>query len=314
LDNEKTVTLQREIALYHSIINHANVVIGAKDLDGRYIFVNKEYSRLFEVDQHEFIGQTDFDLFPHEFAASFRENDKNVIAKNHSITLEEKVMVSGGIRYYLSVKFPVHDEEGILFATGLVATDITERKKAEDKTYAHFYKVAHTDDLTQIHNRAYFNHQFDNLLTLAKRENKKLALLLIDLDDFKPVNDSYGHLVGDELLKKAAQIFKKSCRETDIVARLGGDEFAIILVSPDNKKTIDLLAKKIIDKINKPILISKHNIKISSSIGIAIFPEDDKDKDKLINKADLALYEAKKSGRNTLKFYNPKTSAPLRSG
>jgi diguanylate cyclase (GGDEF)-like protein len=237
------------------------------------------------------------------------DNEKIVNLK-HQVALFQtilnhagSVLVDGEIRDYLSVKFPIRDEKGVLFATGLVATDITERKKNESI----IYKMAHTDQLTQLSNRAHFNQRFDETIELAKRENKKLALLMIDLDNFKPVNDTYGHQIGDRLLQKVAGIFKKVSRDTDIAARIGGDEFAIILVYPDNKKMIKLIAKRIVDEINKPIIISEHNINIGVSVGIAIFPDDEEDKEKIIYKADLALYEAKKNGRNTFKFYEPKS-------
>jgi len=308
LSSQTLESLKRQISLFQSIINHANAVIGAKDLDGRYIFVNEEYSRLFDLNQEKFIGQTDHDIFPNDIAKAFREADQMVIAKNAVLYTEEKAPVHGKLRDYLSVKFPIHDDKGILFATGLVATDITERKINE----AQILKLAHTDQLTQLSNRIHFNQRFDEALKLAKRENKKLALLMIDLDKFKSVNDTYGHQVGDKLLQEVSSIFKKNSREIDIVARLGGDEFAIILVHPENKGEITLIAQRIIDEIKKPILITKQKIQVGASISISIFTGDEASKEKFIRQADFALYEAKKAGRNTLKFYESNLS-PLKS-
>ncbi len=299
MDNKILSELQNQIRLFQSILNYAGAVIGAKDLDGRYIYVNEEYSRLFHIDEDNFIGNTDYDLFPHKIAKSFSEADKLVIAKKHVVTVEEKAPVDGELRDYLSVKFPIFNEQGVIFATGLVATDITDRKKDEQK----IYKLANTDHLTQLCNRAHFNQRFDETIKLAIREKKKLALLMIDLDKFKPVNDEYGHQVGDEILQKTADILNQACRETDIVARIGGDEFSIVLVYPDSRNDIELVAQRIIDEIRKPILTAEHKIYIGASIGISIFPDDDKDKDKLIYKADMALYKAKNNGRNNLKFH-----------
>ena len=194
----------------------------------------------------------------------------------------------------------------IIRSTGTVQ-DITSRKQAEEE----IQRLAMTDQLTGLANRNRFHQRFNDNLTLAHRENKLLALLLIDLDEFKSVNDNFGHIAGDELLKHVAEIFTSSSRKTDLVARLGGDEFAIILVHPEDKKSIETCAKRIIEKASSPLTINKHNVKIGASIGIALYPADIEsdnninEEDILIHKADVALYHAKKSGKNQLCFYIP---------
>ena len=162
-----------------------------------------------------------------------------------------------------------------------------------------------TDQLTGLANRNQFHQRFDEHLKLARRENGRLALMLLDLDKFKPVNDTYGHQVGDALLKTVAAVFQKHSRETDIVARLGGDEFGVLLVHPDDKGAAGISAQRIIDEIEKPLTIMGHEIRIGTSIGIALFPDDAETEDDLIHKADLALYEAKRMGRNTYRFFEP---------
>jgi len=186
--------------------------------------------------------------------------------------------------------------------TGLLR-DITDRKMAEEQ----IRKLAMTDQLTGIANRNQFNQRFNENLKLARRENKLLALMLLDLDKFKPVNDTYGHPVGDALLQHVASIFTKFSRDTDVVARLGGDEFAIILVHPDDQEAAGLSAQRIVDEILKPTNLMGHEIQIGTSVGISLFPNDAKDEENLIKKADLALYEAKEAGRNTFRFYRPET-------
>ena len=120
-------------SLFQAIANHANAVIGAKDLEGRYIYVNKEYSRLFHMDEVDFIGQTDHEIFPEDIATAFRDADIEVAKKKEIVHVEEKVPIDGKIRQYLSVKFPIKNKEGIIFATGLIATDITERYRLENE-------------------------------------------------------------------------------------------------------------------------------------------------------------------------------------
>ncbi|MCG7985559.1 MAG: diguanylate cyclase [Candidatus Thiodiazotropha lotti] len=172
--------------------------------------------------------------------------------------------------------------------------DITDRKLAQEE----IHRLAMTDQLTGLANRNQFTRRFEDSVKLATREKKHLALMVLDLDKFKPVNDTYGHQVGDALLQNVASILKNSCRETDIVARLGGDEFAILLVHPENGNDAGKCAQRIIDDINNPISIAGNNIKIGISIGISFFPEQSIKQDDLFYKADLALYKAKKSGRN----------------
>jgi diguanylate cyclase (GGDEF)-like protein len=125
-----------------------------------------------------------------------------------------------------------------------------------------------------------------------------LALLYLDLDFFKPVNDNYGHEVGDELLKHVAKILKICSRKTDILVRLGGDEFTIIALTPAANPVIDTIAQRIIEEIRKPVIIDGHSIQIGISIGIALYPDQSQDIHELVRSADGALYEAKKLGRN----------------
>jgi len=292
--------LQNQLNLYKAIIDYSNAIIGVKDLDGKYLFINKELSQVFNIDLHNFLNQTDYDFFEHHIAKALREADQSVIDSRDVITVEEKLYVGDNLRNYLSLKFPIFHDDGTLFATGIIATDITERKEYEAK----INNLAHTDQLTQLSNRRHYYQRFDDAINLAERENKKLALLMIDLDKFKFINDNHGHQVGDIVLQQAASIFKKTSRKTDVVARLGGDEFAIILVHPANKEEITLVAQRIINAIKKPMKIDGNTIQIGASIGIAVFPDDDKSRDELIKKSDSALYEAKEDGRSTFKSYS----------
>lgn len=180
-----------------------------------------------------------------------------------------------------------------------VMRDITEQKRAQEE----IQRLAMTDQLTGLANRNQFHQRFNETLKLAERENKRLALLLLDLDKFKPVNDTYGHPVGDALLQTVSAIFTKCSRETDVVARLGGDEFAILMVHPESSEAASVNAQRVVDEILKPVNIMGYDIQIGTSIGISLYPDDGENEEDLIQKADLALYEAKEAGRNTFRFY-----------
>ncbi len=154
------------------------------------------------------------------------------------------------------------------------------------------------DSLTGVANRNKFDRTFSDSLKLAKRENQTLALMLLDLDHFKQINDTYGHAVGDEVLQRVARCCVHSCRETDMVARLGGDEFAILLINPQDGGAAEKIAESILGDLGRSMDVQGNTLQIGVSIGIAHYPEDGQSGDMLVKKADSALYGAKRSGRN----------------
>jgi len=186
-------------------------------------------------------------------------------------------------------------------------TDITERKRAE----ARIAEMATHDELTGLANRALFRERLEQALVRMQRYGEPFALLMLDLDRFKPINDTLGHPVGDEVLKETALRLQFCVRETDTVARLGGDEFAILQAQAMTQEEVGHLAQRILDSIATPLDINGHRIEIGTTIGVAFAPRDATDQDQLITKADQALYEGKKNGRNCYSFANP--DAPLQT-
>lgn len=160
------------------------------------------------------------------------------------------------------------------------------------------------DPLTHLPNRASFAILFTRALALAQRKNKKLAILFIDLDRFKVVNDTYGHDIGDHLLIAVADRLKHRLRDTDIVARISGDEFILLLEEPDSAAIVAKIAKEILAHLSLPIIIDSHQLMINASIGISIYPQDGTNRSILLKNADTALYRAKNSGRNKYVFYS----------
>lgn len=180
-----------------------------------------------------------------------------------------------------------------------------QRQAAEEEVnqmLMKFEKLARLDPLTNLPNRRGFNEIAENILLISKRFQRQFALLLLDLDDFKIINDTYGHDVGDELLKYVADMIKVNLRRTDHVARMGGDEIAIILSEIKHSKNAGVIANKILQQISKPCYINSHLINISASIGIACFPGSGKNLSILLKNADIALYQAKKRGKNFAYF------------
>ncbi len=175
-----------------------------------------------------------------------------------------------------------------------------ERKKVE----RHLKYLAERDALTGLSNRMVFQIRLDDAIVNAKRTGSMLAILLLDLDHFKDVNDTLGHPVGDSLIKETAKRLESCTRATDTVARLGGDEFGIIATNIAHPDDIIILAQKITERLAEPVLVDGHQVFTSSSIGITIYPFDNGDPDQILKHADLALYQAKCTNRGTFEFYD----------
>ncbi|MDO8208533.1 MAG: diguanylate cyclase [Gallionella sp.] len=187
-----------------------------------------------------------------------------------------------------------------------IARDITERRLAEQKI-AH---LAHYDFLTDLPNRALFLNSLVRSLSLAKRNNYKVAVFFLDLDGFKKINDTLGHDAGDLLLQQVAGRLKKTIRASDTVARVGGDEFTFVLNNPGSEEGISLLANKIIATLSEPFDLNGRLCHVGGSIGISLFPDDTQSLEQLVTQADSAMYLAKQSGKNTYKFHREVSSGP----
>ena len=187
----------------------------------------------------------------------------------------------------------------------VVYLDITERKKAE-RIIRH---MAHFDSLTGLANRAHFSEKLDGLLNQKRQGDDNVALALIDLDNFKNVNDTYGHPMGDALLQRVSEILKYQIRDNDFAARVGGDEFAILFPNIHEMEEIMHPLKRMLEQLMQPIVIKGVTIKIGASIGVSLYPQHAHSMESLIKAADEALYLVKESGRGNIEISpnpNPK--------
>ncbi|MFV2059591.1 MAG: EAL domain-containing protein [Gammaproteobacteria bacterium] len=180
-----------------------------------------------------------------------------------------------------------------------IAKNITERKEYESR----LTQLANFDSLTGLSNRALFHDRLEHALSQAKRNNKRLGLLFIDLDRFKPINDTYGHQIGDLLLITVAKRINRCIREGDTISRLSGDEFTIIIEGIEHEEDSAIIAKNILDALRQPYNLKGHELYISASIGITTFPEDDNNRTNLIKNADTAMYRAKELGGDKYQFF-----------
>lgn len=187
----------------------------------------------------------------------------------------------------------------VLEGAVLVFQDITERQRAAEL----IRYMANHDSLTSLPNRNYFHKRLPQAIALAQRYERRLFLLFIDLDRFKPVNDTYGHDVGDRVLVEVGHRLKSMLRSSDSMCRLGGDEFVILLESADSLSGAQHVAQKAIDLVNEPIEVKKHVCQVGASIGISICPDDGADAETMLRHADIAMYKAKEKGRNCWVWY-----------
>ena len=221
------------------------------------------------------------------------------VLQGHPVHYQRTDTTQTGESRYLEVKLLPHvGEEGKVMGWFAVTTDITEHKLAEER----IQRVAHHDSLTGLPNRLLFDDRLKQAISLAKRNARQFALLYLDLDKFKPVNDTLGHNAGDELLKAVATRIRGQVRESDTVARVGGDEFTLILPDTGREEAV-MVARKIIAALATPFQLGtrKQSVDIGASIGIAVYPADARDADALVKAADAAMYNAKQA-RNGVGF------------
>lgn len=410
---------QRQI---EGIIGNAPAVIYMKDLQGRYLLINKLYEELFSVTNEQMRGKTDSELFDEAVVTQIRDNEQRVFDNLLPIQVEEVMPQGDSLHTYLSVKFPLFDDDKQVIAICGISTDITDRKRAENdlmlakniienanegvvvtdlegvitdvneayesitgysrdevvgqtpavnKSGRHdraFYqemwncihdkgfwqgeiwdrrksgevypkwlsintvrddkgkpshyvgifsditskksteeqleRLAYFDSLTALPNRLLFRDRLGQEIAAARRHENKVALLFLDLDRFKYVNDTLGHAAGDELLQIVAQTLQDNVRDSDTVSRLGGDEFTVIIPDIDHVDQVSGITQKIIDELGMPLQLRGQEVQIGASVGVAIFPDDGDNIDQLSRHADMALYKAKDEGRNNFQFFS----------
>jgi len=284
---------------------HDSVI--STDLDGTIISFNHGSEVLLGYKAQEIIGK--------HITLIYLEEDYEILGKNIEILMKEgehniEVRLVKKSREVVDTDLSLSilkDAEGK--PSGMVgyAQDITSRKEAKEQLVNEKEKLAyqaHHDILTGLPNRILFNDRLLQSIEKAKRKNSKLALLFIDLDHFKEINDSLGHDIGDQVLQEVALKLRKTIRYEDTIARLGGDEFTVILEELNEASDTSLIAHKILKVLSEPITINSNNLYVSSSIGISIYPDDGEGTQNLIKYADSAMYKAKEEGRNNFQFYS----------
>jgi diguanylate cyclase (GGDEF)-like protein/PAS domain S-box-containing protein len=297
----------RNYAFLSQIIDHIPSQITVKDVhDRRYLLVNRVAEAQFGISRDLIIGKTADDLFPEAAAKLIAADEEKTLQSPDGLFKDEHVWETQGmgLRYITSKRLGIRNSAGQARYIINVVDDVTERRLANEKI-AH---LAHYDALTDLPNRVLFREQIERELRKAV-SGQQFALLYIDIDEFKGINDSLGHHVGDELLKAVAASLKDCTKPGDLIARLGGDEFAVIQTAVGGRAEVEEFVIRIYEAIRQPYQCLGHHLSTDASIGIAIAPEDGTELDQLIKHADLAMYAAKAEGRRVYRFFEPAMDA-----
>ena len=278
------------------------------DLQGRVRDANKAAKRILGYETIENV-----DLL---FGQEHKEQIKELIQKiqtccsgdeDCSIDTEVECIQSGGRRIVCDLSvMQLRDNDGNMYGIVWMFEDISHKKQQQlllQKQAEQLEKLAYHDPLTALPNRTLFHDRLSQAISYSKRHNKKFALLFIDLDRFKQINDSLGHQFGDQVLLEVAKRIKKVIRQEDTLARFGGDEFLVIARDISGKEDAKRIAAKILESLQKPFNLLGHDVYTTISIGVSIYPDDSQNGESLIKYADSAMYRAKEEGRNNFRFY-----------
>lgn len=291
----------RSRSLLEQIIDTTPVLLNATDRDGKVLFMNAHQAAMIGEQSNNVVGRVLYDRLESNFAQREKQRNDKVISEGLEIpSYEEQFMADGISLTFHCNKSPLTNKDGQTIGVLTTAIDITARKFAEE----HRAHLALHDMLTGMPNRALLHEQIHETITECKNGTQPAALLLLDLDRFKVINDTRGHQAGDQLLRQVAERINATISPGDFAARIGGDEFAIILRDVADDDIIELKSNNLLRELGRPYVIDKVDQVIGASIGVVVIPRDGDDPDDLLRQADLAMYEAKALGRNRLHFFS----------
>jgi diguanylate cyclase (GGDEF)-like protein/PAS domain S-box-containing protein len=312
---QSEVALKRSKDFLAQLIDTIPDPVFVQDRNHRWIVINQAYARFVGAEVSELIGKTVYDVFPQAEAAAFHRADEQVLVQQQEREFEESLTDLFGKTYSIATKRSLYrDASGNLLLVGVIR-DITTRKSLEEslrrtteelsqsnqelrQSQTRLHYLANHDSLTGLPNRQLFHEKLGQTIAWAEASSRFVALLFIDLDGFKQVNDSLGHGVGDQLLQSVAKRLIASLRASDTVARLGGDEFTVILPAVPGLHEVEMVAQKVIETLALPYSFEGQVVRVSASVGVGFYPNPCKTSDLLLLGADSAMYRAKAAGKN----------------
>jgi diguanylate cyclase (GGDEF)-like protein/PAS domain S-box-containing protein len=291
---------EQEHAQLRGVMNSIPDLIFFKTPEGVYLGCNRAFEQYMGLPENAIIGKMEADFVDAATAAAFHKIDQAMLAHGQSHVNAEWVTFPDGTKVCVEMlRTPYFSADGKLLGMIGIGRDITARKLSEEL----IWRQANFDLLTSLPNRYMFRDRLEQEIKKERRAKLSLALLLIDLDHFKEINDTLGHQTGDDLLVEAARRIKTCTRASDTVARLGGDEFTVLLTHLPDSKHVEAIAQEILTRLAEPFQLGEELAYVSASIGITLYPNDANNVEQLLKNADQAMYVSKKMGRNRYSYF-----------
>jgi diguanylate cyclase (GGDEF)-like protein/PAS domain S-box-containing protein len=295
--------VQRDLArtnyLFDAVLRESTDVIAVKDTEGRYLLINGQGSRNLRRAPEDIVGKTDREVLTGGTGESVMAGDRKVLAAGRALTYEQVASVGDQTWTFHSTKSPFRGPDGELLGLIAVSRDITEKKHLEQQLQESLRAQAMRDALTGLYNRRYFDETLARELSRVGRREAPLSLVMVDVDHFKKLNDSAGHVAGDEVLRRVAQILGSGVRREDVACRYGGEEFALVLPELALDAAVERAERLRALIAEIPAQIGEDYVgRVTASFGVAAFPAHGLSGDALTKSADAALYAAKRAGRN----------------
>ena len=296
---------QESNARFRTLLDSLPQIVWEKDLDSTYVRCNAAYAESLGIAPDSICGTTDYQYYPQDLAEQFRKSDQQVCQSGELSQYEERWVTNQVENILRTTKIPLRDAHNRIYGTLGIAEDITQLKIQEDQ----IRELAFYDPLTHLPNRRLLMDRLHQTLAASIRSGREGALLFIDIDNFKILNDTLGHRIGDLLLQEVAHRLSANIRDMDTAARLGGDEFVVMLedlspVQGEAAAQAIAVGEKILTALGKPYAILEHRINSTPSIGITLFGDQRENMDEILKQADIAMYQAKAAGRNSLRFFD----------
>lgn len=310
LDNlaSENMALQSSENRFRTLTSNAPIGIFQLDAENKLVYANERWYKITGTQPGTGAWEKHESHVVKDDVGLYHSNWERARQKSHAVLVEYRYQTdTGGEKFLMENVAPLTAGLGMEGMIGTLA-DVTELKNAQKE----LEKLAFYDPLTGLPNRRFFIDLLGFGLAKAKRSVAKAAVLVLDMDNFKRVNDLLGHAGGDQLLQQQAQRIRAAVREQDAVSRMGGDEFTIMLAPVNEISEVTSLAKRVLDAVNLPITVGAHTLEVGASIGVALYPADGEKAEDLMRNADMALYEAKGSGRNRVNFFSYKLDLELR--
>jgi diguanylate cyclase (GGDEF)-like protein/PAS domain S-box-containing protein len=295
--------LRESEQLYSNLVELAAIGISHVDVNGRFVHVNRRLCEMLGYSRDELLGLSVQQVsHPDDRLATEKDGLRLNAGEIDCFKLEKRYLRKDGTPIWVHITVAARrDADGGRLHDVSIVEDITERREARSRVQF----LATHDEMTGLANRTLFNELLSNAIARDRRYGRRFAVLFIDLDRFKIINDSLGHEGGDQLLKEMATRLKAHVRESDVLARFGGDEFALLAQEVPDRQTAALIARNLLLLALRPVRIAGQQCRVTASIGIAMYPDDAQDVTSLLRNADMAMYRAKEEGKNGFQFYSP---------